>query len=354
MHVDVGWGWVRLRQATVTLEGVAGAHAIIERATVDLDGFTPTRVEARGLDVKMMGSAADFVIDLGRWAREHPDAVTFPVVADGVRLAWYEAPSEPPWLEVQKSLIAPSAGGSRLTADRAMVLGVSVGPVGATWSSDGAAVTFGFGDPDPNAALLRMDVVRATGTAKLRLSRVPLSAIERPLGVRLPVDPTTMVEGTAELSLTPGADTLDVEGTLHGELIGYVPPHPKELNGIVFGKVTTLDTKVKLSADRRKVHLTETRVKAGAFALGGSGTIERRTDHAWITMDMAGDIPCSSLAKSATVANIGGPLGQFLGDTVKNALAGSVRVGVKVEADSRELAQAKLTQSVSIGCRLKL
>lgn len=352
-YVDVGWGWVRLRETDLALEGVPGLRATIERATVDLDGLTPVRVEARGVSVSMTGSAADFVVNLGSWAKRHPDAVKFPLVADSVSAVWRENASEDPWLTVGGALVAPLPGGSRLTAELATVLGVSVGPVGAMWAADNAAVTFGFGNPDPATALVRMDVDRATGTAKVSLRPVKLSALAQPLGVRLPIDGNVVVEGSATLSLDPPKGTTEVEGTLQAKLRGYVPPHPRELDGIVFGDVTTFETAFRISGDRKTVHLAKSRVAAGAFVLNGTGTTERAEDHAKIAMNMAGDIPCTSLAKSAAVSRLGGALGQLLGDAAKRTLAGAVRVGVKIEADSRKLDEAKVTHDVSIGCTLR-
>lgn len=352
-HVDIGWGWVRLRKASFELEGVSGARATVDRATVDLDGLSPTRAEMRGLSVTVTGSAAGFVVDLGGWAKRNPDAVTFPVVAEGVRVVWREAAERDPWLLVNEGFIAPRKGGARLTAERASVLGAPVGPVGAVWTADGASVTFGFGNPDPAAALARMDVDPNKATAQLTLRPIKLADLSQPLGVDLPIPDDVILEGTAELAL-PSSPSAEVSGELHAKLRGYVPPHPKELDGIVFGDVTKLETRFRLASDRRSMQLEDSRVEAGAFVLAGKGTIERVEDHATIEMRMAGNIPCTALAKSAAVSRLGDALGGLLGDAAKRALAGSVRVGVIVHADSRRLEAARVEHEVGIGCRLKL
>lgn len=352
-HVDVGWGWVRLREASLTLDDVPGFDARFDRATVDLEGTSPTKVEIRGLSVRMTGSAARFVVDLGSWAQRYPDTVRFPVVADDVRVEWRETESSPAWLSLSGGFVAPRKDGSRLTADRATVLGVPVGPAGAVWTSDNASVTFGFGNPDPATALVRMDVDPQASTASVALRPVRLADLARPLGVRLPIDGDVMLEGRAELSLTPQKAPAEVKGAVHAKLRGYVPPHPRELDGIVFGDVTTFDSDFRLAPDRRTMVLERSRVAAGAFVLAGKGTIEREQDHALIAMDMGGDIPCAALAKSAAVSRLGGTLGKLLGDAAKRSLAGSVRVGVRVRADSRKLDEAKVSHDVTIGCTVR-
>ncbi len=352
--VDVGWGWVRLRESTVTLEDVEGLHLKVDRATVDLHGLSPTQVQMRGVQVLMTGSAADLVIDLGTWAKQHHDAVGFPVVADEVAVVWKESVSHARWLTLEKGVIVPCPGGSKLTAPSANVLGYQVGPVGAIWASQKSEATFGFGNPDPEAALLRMDVDCKSGEAKLRLNSVKLSWLAKPLNIRLPIDGNVMIKGDAQLSLAPKSERREIEGTMNAQLDGYVPPHPKELNGIVFGETTTFATRLRLSKDRKKATLDKTRMAVGAFVLDGQGLIERKSEYASLTLSMAGNIPCSSLAKSAAVANLGDVFGGLLGDSVSNVVDGSVRVAVRVEADSRHLDEAEIKQSVRVDCGLGL
>ncbi len=353
-HLDFGWGWVRLRDARVRLDAVPGISATVERATVDLERFSPSRVELRGLSVSVSGSPADLVIDVGTWVQRHADSLTFPVAADGLKVIWQESASASPWLVLDGGLIVPVHGGVKVTADDAVVLGVSVGPVGAMWASDLASATLGLGHVDPSVAALRMDVDRLTGKAKVQLRQGKLAALAGPLGVDLPIGPAVLIEGTADLVFSSTHPDSEVRGTVRLRLRGYVPPHPRELEGIVFGDTTTFDTEVRVAPDRRTVRLEKSRLTAGAFVLDGDGGIERRGDHATVVMTMAGNIPCTALARSAAVARLGAPLGGLLGDAAKLALAGSVRVGVKVNADTRKLADAQVKHDVGIGCKLRL
>lgn len=354
LHVDLGWGWIRLRETQLGLDGVPGLSAKVERATVDLSAFSPSRVELRGLSVNMTGSSADFVVDLGTWARRYGEALTFPVAADDVGMTWRESASSPPWLQLEKGLVVPVPGGAKFTADRATVFGAGVGPVGAVWALEQTSVTFGFGKDDAEAALVRMDVDREAGEARVTLKPVELSVLEEPLGVKIPIDGRVVLEGTAKFSLPLGHEPMQIDGSMHAKLRGYVPPHPRELEGIVFGDVTTFDTDFRLSSDRRRLFLDKSRVSAGAFVLDGDGAVTREQDHATIVMNMAGSIPCTALAKTAAVAHLGKQFGRLIGDVAKLALAGSVRVGVKILADTRKLGEAKVQHDVGIGCTLRL
>jgi hypothetical protein len=354
-QVDPGWGWVRLRDAEVTFRGIDGVRVKLVRATIDLRGVSPSRVEVRGMQVGVQGSAADVMLDVAAFAKAQPDALQFPIAAEGVSVEWKERARDDPWLRIHDATVLPASRGVRLRAPEASVLDVSVGPVGASWSSDGGSATLGFGQEDPTLALVRLDVPHGLEAKDVlvTLRSMRLGDLQRPLGVTMPIGPDTMVSGNASIALR--ADRAGaIAGTMHVSLRGWVPPHPRELNGIVFGEETTFDTKFSVDAARRQVKLGGSRVAAGAFVLQGGGVVDRRGDHATIAMDMSGAIPCQALAKSAVDAHLPGPVGDFIGDVVKGALKGAVTVTVSVRADTRALGAADVKHTVSPGCGFKL
>ncbi|MCU0689800.1 MAG: hypothetical protein MUF54_00225 [Polyangiaceae bacterium] len=354
--VQFRWGRLVLREASFGLQGVRGLRGTVKEATVILAWLTPTSAQLDGLSVAMDGSAATFSLELGTWAKENPEALRFPLSAVDAGLQWREAEGLPPWLVADGVRMEPTVGGVQLRAPRASVLGVPVAPVGASWVSDRTTVTFGFGNPDPADALVRMDIahIPANGSATLVLRPVRLADLAHPLGVALPVPGDVILEGNAELSLQPDGQTGELAGLLRAKLRGYVPPHPKELDGIVFGGVTACETRFRIARDRRAVHLTDTTVQAGAFKLKGDGLLQREGDHGRIALKMAGHIPCSALAKSATAANVSGPMGALLGDVAGRVLGGTARVDVQINGDTRQLSTAQVDQHVTMGCGLKL
>jgi hypothetical protein len=353
-HCDLGFGWVRLRDVRLSLDGVPGLTATVERATIDWRGLSPSRVEARGLSLSLQGSAVDLLIDGGQWAQRYAPLLSFPVVADDVKVVWSESPSALPWLTMDKGRIVPASGGAHLTSGETNVMGISVGPVGVVWETVPKTITLGFGHVDPSRALLRMDIDRSTGGAKVVLRQTALRKISLSLGVELPMGADVWVEGSAELWLGKHGFSDEIQGVAEIRLRGYVPPHPRELDGIVVGDTTVFETSFRMTAERRQVVLEKSRLVAGAFMLQGGGLIDRKGDHAQITMSMSGDIACTALVKSAVMSRLGKGWAGLVADAARRALAGSVRVAVKVSADSRKLTEAKVHHDVGFGCTVRL
>ncbi len=145
-----------------------------------------------------------------------------------------------------------------------------------------------------------------------------------------------------------------IEGTASFTLTGWVPPHPRELGGIVFGDRTSFATKLSVSEDHRKVTLSETALSAGALKLKGGGTVERRDTYALSALDLKGSLACADVARSAVASSWGDLAGQLAGGVARLAVDGSVGIKVHVEADTRDLKAAKLTHEVGVGCGLRI
>jgi hypothetical protein len=118
------------------------------------------------------------------------------------------------------------------------------------------------------------------------------------------------------------------------DLEGYVPPHPVELDGFVFGNVTT-----------------------GKFVLKGGGNLTRQGDATRIRLDMNGALPCDALASAAAESRLarllGRAAGRKAGIAALRVVGGSVTVRVQVDASTKNLPDAKLERSIGIGCGLK-
>jgi hypothetical protein len=165
---------------------------------------------------------------------------------------------------------------------------------------------------------------------------------------------------SSEVELTLPANVLDggeVNGTLKSALKGFVPPHPPELDGFVFGDVTTFETKLHVDAPRETVTLTQSKVKAGRFELAGGGSVVRHGLDATLDLDLKGVLPCDALAGAAVESRLGQLLGRASGKQGKRtALAvvrGEVSVNVGIQASTKDLANAKLSQKIGVGCGLR-
>jgi hypothetical protein len=138
-------------------------------------------------------------------------------------------------------------------------------------------------------------------------------------------------------------------------LHGYLPPRPRELQGIVYGKTTKLGTAFRVADDRRSAALSDATLLAGALALRGGGLVERRAAGARLKLDLSGQVPCAALARSAVGANLGNNLlGDLVGGLAGAALRGSLTINAHVEADTSDLDRARVSPVVSGTCGLGL
>ncbi|HEU4412033.1 MAG TPA: hypothetical protein VFS43_42725 [Polyangiaceae bacterium] len=352
--VDLGWGWARLRDVTLSPVGVAGVKGRADRVTVDLDRLDPTRVTTRSASLELEGPLARLSAELDAWSKRYPASARPPVSADGIALAWRQSPDEAPWLEAKGGQAQADASAGTFYAPSATLFGTPAGELSLAWWADRDELVAGLGNRDPNRAPMRLEVRPGPPLrARLRVVPTPLPSLGNLLAMRLN-EPDVSAEAAVDLTLTPGPERDAIEGKADLTLHGYVPPRPRELQGIVYGKSTQLATAFRLSDDRRSAALTDTTLKAGALALRGGGTAERYEGGAKAKLDLAGRVPCAALARSAATANLGDFLGDLFGDVVSATVQGSLAVNARVEIDTKDIDRARVTPVVSGNCALKL
>jgi hypothetical protein len=248
--------------------------------------------------------------------------------------------------------------GAAFSASSCKLSGFELGKVGAGYSTTGGDISIGFGDQSAQAAPLRLDasVTERGGSMKLALTPTKLGLLGKGLGVALPL-PDVVVSSNAELTFPPMLTGGEVKGKISTSLKGFVPPHPPELDGFVFGDVTTFESDFTVDAARSKVTLTSSKVKAGKFELTGGGTIVREGIDAIVDLDFRGSLPCDALAGAAAESRLGQLLGRASGKqgkrTALSIVRGDVSVDVGVDARATDLPNAKLTQKIGIGCGLR-
>jgi hypothetical protein len=347
-------GSLLLRRVHVSLAGVPGLSADLTTVRLTLQGFTPRTLSARGVAIEAFGSAGDMLVAVSEWSSAHASTYRIPGACSDVRLTWAQARGQPPFLTASEGTLESAGTGGTFRAARAALQGVEVGTVGAAWSVDPAAVSIGVGKDSLDQAPIRADIrpTDSPPTATVTVRPVKLADLGAPLGVTLPT-PGALIEGQTKLSLTRHGGKEVVRGAVAMSITGWTPPHPRELDGIVFGNRTTFTSNLELSADQKKVTLTDAEVAAGAFRVKGSGSIDRAADHALVRMDLSGSVRCTDLAQSAAASHLGDLLGRIVGDVARSAVGGSVAVTVRIEADSRDLKAARVQQSVGVGCGLR-
>lgn len=360
-EVRFGFGWVQLSGATAKLIGAPGFEAKLGLADVQLQSFEPVSVQLSDVQVGVSGTLPRVLFELGEWARNHADALQAPLVASKVSVKVAEAPATAPWLELSGGVLTHTVAGATFSAQSCKLSGFELGKVGAGYGLTGGDVSIGFGDQSAQAAPLRLDAsINPKGAGKMSMVLTPtkLGLLGQGLGIPVPL-PEVIIGGHAELALPAGAlDGVEIRGRLSTRLEGFIPPHPPELDGFVFGNVTTFDTDLALDGARNKVTLSNSKVKAGRFELAGGGNVTRRgpTD-ASFQMLLKGSLPCDALAGAAAESRLGQLLGRASGKQGKlTALAlvrGDVGVEVTIDATSKDLLHAKLAQKIGIGCGLR-
>ncbi len=353
-ELDWGIGWITIRNSRFQLIGVSGIRGEVKSAELGLEGFEPVSIDATGIDVRAVGSAASLLLQLSEWTKNYPEAYELRVVARELGVRWTPIPGGKEWLTVDGGTIIPTQEGGRLGAESAHVAGIDLGKIGAAWTKSETVVGLGFGIGSASQAPVRVVVKPALArpSADITLMPVDLNQLAGPLGVALPIEGVT-ASGVAHLEFPPPGEQGEVTGNLQAQLDGYIPPHPAELDGFMFGKTTKFESKLALSEDRKTVTLTDSKVTAGAFALRGRGTITRADPHARIQLGLQGALACTALANAAAKSHLGRTIGSLVGEVAKRALKGSVSVFVKIDADTRDLAAAKLVRTIGVGCGLK-
>lgn len=356
--LDFGWNWAELKHVQAKLVGVDGLTLAIDRLDTDLDVLKLERVDLTGVNVAATGSLPALGLALGAWSKRYASAFSLPLFAKNLGATWRPEPSEPPWLEITNGGVASTPGGSIVTAEHAKLAGIDTGRVGATWIPTATSVALGLGESDLSKAPLRVivDLSAAKPKVGFALAVTPLERLAGPLAVALPVH--GVAAGISAGFEFPAKDAILPErGAVHAEVHGFIPPHPAELDGFVFGDTTVVETNLTFSPDGKSVTLSGTRLTAGRFVLEGGGTLVRAPDAAELKLDLRGALPCDALASAAAESRVGRLLGRVqggrAGSVARQAIGGSVGVRVQVTASTKDLAGASVRRSIGIGCGLK-
>ncbi|EYF07955.1 hypothetical protein [Chondromyces apiculatus] len=356
---------VTLRGARFSLVDVTGTEGTIQRVVIRLDGLAPRDMQAEGVTFLVTGYEA--LPALQAWtAARYADVASVPLAAREVRLGFREQQSaaetaEKAVLAAASLTLAPTQGAAEVALKQARVIvaqrEVATAEVTGKLDAEGVIATLlatlpGAGaKPSVEIALRRPP----EPDVRVRLSRTSLDALATALGLTLGA-PGVVVGGTAELRLPTvarGPFALGVDLALDG----YVPPHPRELDGILFGKTTSVKAQVRIpsggdGARLPDADLHEVEVSAGALQLRGKGSVRGEVADAVLTLSLTGAVPCTQLTTSVVAAHLGQGLGTLAGRLAQRALAGSVAVAVRVEGRASRFDAPRVETSAQVGCRL--
>jgi hypothetical protein len=349
--IRLRFGRITLSGVRFSLIGVRGLEGEAAHLELELSGLRPTKIIAREMKLELVGSAVDLLLALGVWTDEHPELWRLPADVADVTLRWRPAKDADPWLAARGARIVPTERGARLEAERASVLGIPVGRVGAAWDSTGASASFGFGEDDVEKAPLRAVIHHAARPARLEIALDPVAIrdLAGPLAIFLPI-PDVRASGKADLTLHSGGA---IDGTIVAKFEGYRVPVPRELSAFVFGDTTIVKTQIAIDSNFTSMRLDDIEAHHGAVKLFGAGTIDRRGTDALIDLTLKGSLGCSELAAAATRTHVPGEIGRALGGLAGKALLGSVGFTITIRADSRNLLAAKIGRQIGVGCGLR-
>jgi hypothetical protein len=336
-----------------SLQGVPGVLGSASRIVVALDGLEPTGAALEGSSLAIADARA--LPALVAWQRAHA-AEAIPVKATGFSVRLVAAEDGPALATMRGDLVSE---GHRVTVDGALLeaLGRRVGPARVALRFDPNAVTMDIGRSGAPSSTPALTVtLGGTAPARLHVALAPIAASELAAALGLSTKLGATVQASLDTELPDLARDVPPAGaplsaTVDATLRGFVPPHPKELDGIVFGDRTEVHATIR-ARDLAKAELSDVRLVAGALALAGTGSVEPSSGGARVRLDLAGSLPCSELATSAASAHLSPVLAALAGNLAKRALGGSVAVHLFVDADSQNPAAARVDPSAVVKCRL--
>jgi hypothetical protein len=177
------------------------------------------------------------------------------------------------------------------------------------------------------------------------------------LGARLQVElplPTVTLGGSLDATFPPDGFVVgQIEGEANFTLDGYVPPHPAELDGFVFGDVTRVASRFVVDPAGLRIRLLQATLTAGAFALKGDGEVRLAENGPRLVLSLSGTLPCTALVSAAAETRLGAALGKVTGKAARATLSGGVSIHVSVQADLSNLAAARALKTITPGCGLR-
>ncbi len=352
-EIEYGLSRVVLTDVSLALVGVPDFRAKASVIEVDLADWEPTALRASGLSLMLSGS--DVIDQLSDWKSKYGKKQKAPVFAKDAQVDLRIEPGDPTGILLSQVTLNLVPEKGSIEAGKTRFLGREMGPTNVVWvlPDDGFTVEI---RPQlaPLSALTAMIWSSKEGPlCKLSLARTQVAPLQAIFGIP-PGSDGISIEGNVEMKLPSLAKKAPLEASIQLVVRGYVPPHPKELNGILFGDATKVRAKALIAENFGGAKLSQVTVEAGALLLSGSGDVVRNGFDARVLLKLKGSIPCTSLASSAAIAHLGGPLGRIAGGLASGALSGSVFVSLSVDALASDMKAAKLDQHASIGCKVGL
>jgi hypothetical protein len=351
-EVTFGWGWVQLSKAKAALIGVKGLSAEIAIVDVELDRLEPKRFTLNGVELTAVGEPIALSNRLSSWRKAHGTKFTEPVFIKPFSVSVHRAAKTPALLALQQGTLDLTEGRARLSAGSVKLEGRELGAMRVSENRGLLELGFTLGLSSLENPLLSVEArEQPTRSIHFALAPVAFGQLNAGLGTKLSL-PDVKISGTIDLALPPNT-LFSASGRADLTLAGYIPPHPVELDGFVFGNTTVIGSRFSVEPEALRIRLEDFQLKAGRFELKGVGQLGWEGDQARLRLTLSGHLPCAELTSAVAESRLGRALGRVSGKAARQVLQGHVGVRVVVDADTRDLERARVLKTITPGCGLR-
>lgn len=354
--ISYGIGWVRIEDARLSLREVAKLSMRVEQIDIALSGLSPTRFTLENLRAEALGDLLPLLQNLRAWADANGSALEQPVWIKPLSVRLGEAPEIAPRISIDGAELQIQGDRAVLTAKQVHAFGRSLGVFriyrqGTRVRLDLPLAHGSLDKPTLSLALAE----EKDGIRKIDATLAPIlvSQVGAILDLPLP-EPSVEVSGRLGVLIpSAGSDNAPVRGRTEVVLKGYLPPHPAELNGFVFGDTTQVGAGFLIEPERLRVVIDPATLRAGRFELQGKGEIVAEGLDARLTLFLSGSLPCNALAGAAAETRLGSALGRVAGKAARTVVSGSVGVRILVEVKASSFSRPQILKTITPGCGLK-
>lgn len=326
----------------------AAVSGSLQHAEVWLRDEKPERVFISGADLTV-SSSLEF-----DQLQTHMDATKdVRVTGQNNRLAWVTDKALPPALvvtELQRLSEQDDWSGKLVVAESLD---------GTVRFGETARVELRLRSMPANSLVAEIDPAKSVGRVALELSNVPFLLFSGILFGNVPGElATTTASGSLKLDIPYGLNPAQPKGQFDFTLAGLDFPVPRELAGLVYDTSPHLSGTLTSNRTYTKFSVGKLHFETGALHMKGKASVERDGLATHWQATLQGPLPCDAIVAAAARVHLKGvPLGDELAAAAarisRKALKGSVNILVALDADSSDLAGAKVVKSVGLGCGLE-
>lgn len=341
----------QLFQVKVTMVGVPGLEARFGTVQVDLQGLEPLKIQGSETVLEVTGASDELQKGLLAFTKQHSETMHLPVTLDGV---FQYGPHERPAVAVAGKW--QSLGDGDVSFEGTWTMSQTKLGTLSMHQTKERKVDLGFGLmlSEKPVVNISFDATVVPFQATVKFAPQKVDDVCKKFDLSVPKGMGgAMVEGSLSFVLDGQLPSTPHHGSGAFVVNGWVPPHPRELDGIVYGTTTKLGTTFEVLPDLSEVRFPKATVDAGALHLEGKGNALRDGFSVRTKMDLSGNIACTELGASAIGSHVRGLVGEILRGVTRMTMGGTVKVRVLLDADTNALSDAKLDQSFDIGCRLR-